>query len=386
MSAEPEARRPLAVTLVVALTAVVAGLDLVVGVLLLTGVDSIGSVEGMTQDQVTLSAQVVGGVFLLFGVIQLVVAYQLAKGSNGARLVVTVILVAQQLHSLYLGAQLDIQRVPGFAGLAIAVVILLLVWNPVSSRWFDRGRDSALATRAAWFLALAPAAFVLVMGYTEGTTIALAIGMFLALRSQRWWIAAVVGILAGLTRPSGFLLAIPAFIEALRGLKGLPLRAYFARAPAVVGPGVGTLLYLLWVGHQFGDMWLPYSIQTESGRRGSFTNPIDTIDHALHGLFNGNAVGTGLHVPWLVLVVVLVVICFRTWPASYSVFAAVSILSAVVSSNLDSFERYTLAAFPLILVVATLTKDRRVERSVLVLSGSAMTVYALLAFFHAYVP
>ncbi len=145
MSADPEARRPLAVTLVVVLTAVVAVLDLVIGVLLLTGVDDIGSVEGMTQDQTTLSAQVVAGVFLLFGVVQAVVAYQLAKGSNGARLVVTVILIAQQLHSLYLGAQLDIQRVPGFAGLAIAVVILLLVWNPVSSRWFDRGRNSALA-------------------------------------------------------------------------------------------------------------------------------------------------------------------------------------------------------------------------------------------------
>ena len=145
MSAETEARRPLAVTLVVALTAVVAVLDLVVGVLLLTGVDSIGSVEGMTSDETTLSAQVVAGAFLLFGVIQAIVAYQLARGSNGARLVVTVILIAQQLHSLYLGAQLDIQRVPGFAGLAIAVVILLLVWNPVSSRWFDRGRNSALA-------------------------------------------------------------------------------------------------------------------------------------------------------------------------------------------------------------------------------------------------
>ena len=145
MSTDPGTRRPLAVTLVVLLTAVVAVLDLAVGVLLLTGLDDIGSVAGMTDDQTTLSAQVVAAVFLLFGVVQAVVAYQLAKGSNGARLVVTVILAAQQLHALYLGAQLDIQRVPGFAGLAIAVVILFLVWNPVSSRWFDRGRDSELA-------------------------------------------------------------------------------------------------------------------------------------------------------------------------------------------------------------------------------------------------
>ena len=224
------------------------------------------------------------------------------------------------------------------------------------------------------------------MGYTESTTIALAVGMFLALRAKRWWVAAAIGVLAGLSRPSGFLLALPALIEVARDLKGVPVKAYVGRLAAVMAPGIGTLLYLAWVGNRFGDMWLPYSIQTEAGRRGSFTNPVDTIGDALRGLWNGDTVGTGLHVPWLVLVLVLLVICFRTWPVSYGVYAAASILAAVVSSNLDSFERYALGAFPLILVVAALTSSRRVERAVLVLSGSAMTIYTLLAFLHAYVP
>jgi hypothetical protein len=38
------------------------------------------------------------------------------------------------------------------------------------------------------------------------------------------------------------------------------------------------------------------------------------------------------------------------------------------------------------MVVAAITSSRRVERAVLVLSGAAMTIYALLAFLHAYVP
>ena len=145
MSTPPVTRRPLGITIVVLLTAAVAVLDLVVGVLLLAGVDDLGAVAGMTADETATSARVVGGVFLFFGLVQAVVAYQLARASNGARLVLTVILLAQQLHSLYLGAQLDIQRVSGFAGLAVAVVILVLVWNPASSRWFDRRRDHALA-------------------------------------------------------------------------------------------------------------------------------------------------------------------------------------------------------------------------------------------------
>lgn len=248
------------------------------------------------------------------------------------------------------------------------------------------GRDEALATRATWLLALAPAAFVFVLGYTEASTIALAVGMFLALRTQRWWVAAGLGVLVGLSRPSGLILALPALIEVARGIRGLPVKEYVARAAAVISPAIGTLLYLTWVWDRFGDFWLPYSIQTEAGRRGSFADPFETIGDALRGLFNGNTIGTGLHVPWLLVAVVLIVICFRTWPASYGALAAAGIGSAVVSSNLDSFERYALAAFPLVLVAASLTASRRIERAVLVLSGAAMTLYALLAFLHAYVP
>jgi hypothetical protein len=248
------------------------------------------------------------------------------------------------------------------------------------------GRDGEFATRATWLLALAPAAFVLVMGYTEATTIALSLGMFLALRSRRWWIAAGLGVLVGLSRPSGFLLALPALVEATRNLRGLPVKEYVARAAAVAGPVVGALVYLTWVWRRFGDFWLPYSLQTESSRRGSFSNPIDTVGDALDGLFRGDAIGTGLHVPWLLLTIALVVVCFRTWPASYGALAAAGIGTAIVSSSLESFERYALTAFPLVLAATTLTTGKRMQRAVLVASGAAMTLYALLAFLHAYVP
>src|SRR3712207_8410014 len=40
-----------------------------------------------------------------------------------------------------------------------------------------------------------------------------------ALRRQRWWWAAAFGLLGGLARPLGLLFAVPAAIEALRGLR-----------------------------------------------------------------------------------------------------------------------------------------------------------------------
>ena len=75
----------------------------------------------------------------------------------------------------------------------------------------------------------------------------------------------------------------------------------------------------------------------------------------------------------------------RRLPAAYTWFSAVSLASAVTSSNLDSFERYALGAFPLVIVLALLLTDRRAACGDRV-SGPAMTGYATLAFLHAYVP
>ena len=140
----------------------------------------------------------------------------------------------------------------------------------------------------------------------------------------------------------------------------------------MIAPAVGTLALPRVGRDRFGDMWLPYSIQTEAGRRGSFTDPVDTIGDALpRASVDGDTVGTGLHVPWLVLVVVLRRgLLPDRGPVSYGASRRrVASPRAVVSSNLDSFERYALGAFPLVLVAASLTSSRRVERAVLVLSG-----------------
>jgi hypothetical protein len=55
-------------------------------------------------------------------------------------------------------------------------------------------------------------------------------------------------------------------------------------------------------------------------------------------------------------------------------------------SNLDSFERYALSAFPLVIAASTLLRSTRVATVIYVLSGAAMALYAVLAFQGAYVP
>ena len=79
-------------------------------------------------------------------------------------------------------------------------------------------------------------------------------------------------------------------------------------------------------------------------------------------------------------------VAFRSWPASYGAFAVAVMAVALTGSNLDSFERYALSAFPLVLAAVTLTADERLFRVVLVISAVGLAGYALLAFANLYVP
>ena len=90
--------------------------------------------------------------------------------------------------------------------------------------------------------------------------------------------------------------------------------------------------------------------------------------------------------PWIGVAVVLLVVAFWRLPVSYGAFALCVVVVALSGSNLDSFERYALSAFPLVLAGATLLKSPRVATVTFVLSGAAMALYAVLAFQGAYVP
>lgn len=276
------------------------------------------------------------------------------------------------------GPRVGVVLVGNAAALAAGVLLMLLV------------RREALGSRverdAVWLLSLAPASFVLVLGYAEAVFLALALGTFLAIRDRRWAIAALLALVAGLDRPGALVLAVPIAIEAWRGLPRASWRDRGTRTLAVLAPFAGTAAYLAWVDHRFGDGWLPYRVQTRPNLKGAFTNPVDSIGDAVSGLVHGRTVGTGLHVVWMVVVVALVVICFRRLPASYGWYSVATLASAVTSANLDSFERYALAAFPVVIATALVIERSRWDKVVIAASAAAMTGYATLAFLHEYVP
>lgn len=246
-------------------------------------------------------------------------------------------------------------------------------------------RDPALARRAVWWAALLPPAMALVLGYAEATMMALAVGAFLALRTRRFELAALLGVLAGLTRPVGVFLVVPAAIEAARGWDITGRTARARRVLAVLGPLAGAGAYLAWVGATRGDALLPLRVQEQASLRGRVVDPVSRLAEGIRDLAGGDRIGSGLHVVWAALFLALLVVVARRLPASYTAYAAVGVVVALSARNLDSFERYAVSTFPIVVGVALVTGRDEVQRGALVLAGAAMLGYATLLFLGQYV-
>jgi hypothetical protein len=260
---------------------------------------------------------------------------------------------------------------------------MAVLWILVEREFGDRG----LAGRTVWLLALAPPAFTLVMAYAEGALLLCTTVTFLAIRSGRWWWAAAAGLAAGAVRPIGLLLIVPVVIEAYRRRGGAgSVPAVASRLAAVIAPAVGAGAYLAWVGSSFGDAFLPFRLQDQPGHRGVITSPVASMGHNLVAASHGHHLGSALHIPWVAVCLVLLVVAVRRLPLSYAAFAAAVLVVSVASSNLDSFERYALSGFPLVIAASTLTSRRGVERTVLVVAAVGMAGYSLLAFLGVFVP
>ncbi len=253
--------------------------------------------------------------------------------------------------------------------------------------------DVAVARRSVWILSLLPAAYVLVMGYAESLLVVFAIGCFLALRPAssdatvrpHFALAALLAFAAALTRPIGVLLVLAVLAELVRWWQRLGRSERLAGIAAVAAPFVGVLAFLAWAKHEVGDWWAPLRVQLQSSHHGGLSDPFSMLYHDATGLVHHH-VGTALHVPWVLLALAMLIVCWRRLPAPYTLFAAATLATAVAGSNLDSFERYALSAFPLSIAAALVLTQTQVERAVLALLSAGLAGYALLAFLNISVP
>ena len=214
------------------------------------------------------------------------------------------------------------------------------------------------ANRSAWLSQLAPGGFALLMGYTEPLADVLAALYFLAIRRRRTGWAFLVGLLAGLSRPTGIVLALAGLIEAVRAAHqaGWTPRSIAAGLARTASPALGLLAYLVYCQVHFQDWVLPYSQQVASDNRGAVTqNPITTIQ----GLLAGDSEGILFSSLACALIAIAgLVRCVRLLPASFTAWSAVMFVLGVTSPQFSSEPRYLAAIIPLLIGLAALLRNR----------------------------
>jgi hypothetical protein len=290
-------------------------------------------------------------------------------------------LVARVLGAgTWIGAGVALVAVANAAALAAAALLHRLT--------LAAGGDASTARRAATYFSIAPPAFVLVMGYSEGLALSLALVFLVALFGTPGTGAVVAGVLAGLARPTGILLAVPALvvwiIQERATSTPLDVRTRATRLAMVAAPVAGGGLYLLWCEVAHGRWSLPFDVQDVPELRGHVVNPVATVFHAVTNLATGHLSNDG-HELTVVITVVLLVLGARRWPVALTAWGVTSALTMFTAERLGSLERYSWGSVVPVMTLAAVG-GRSTHRVIPVVFGVALAVFATLAFTGHYVP
>ena len=235
-----------------------------------------------------------------------------------------------------------------------SVAAVLLLYRLVSRELGER-----LGRRAAIFMLIFPTAYFLHIGYTEALFLALVFGSFLAARTDRWWLAGLLGGLAALTRVNGLILVPALAAEAwLQWHEDRRWRLQWAGIGLVLA---GFAVYLAVNYAVYGNAFEFLRIQQEHWYK-SLAWPWDGISGVLGWFGDPNSENVVMYGVTELAAIVLglagtVIAAFRFRPGWFAWMTG-NWLLFVSTAFVLSVPRYTLTMFPLFAWFAQLAERR----------------------------
>jgi len=262
----------------------------------------------------------------------------------------------------------------------VALVVALVLLHRLTARELSPGT----ARRAVVYLCAFPTGFFLFAPYSESLFLALAIGTLYAARTQRWGLAAALGLLAATARSPGFLLALPLAIEAVLQYRAVRRpRVLLHGAAAGLATVGGLVAYLAFWERLDGDWRRPFELQKQGWGKVEAL-PWETLWAGAKAAvqFPGINPGGYLLVDFAVVLLVLatgVWVALRTRP-TYGLYTWAGIVLPLLlmwpGRPLLSLPRIYLVLFPTVWALARLAERYRAHDLVLVASTSSMAVLA----------
>lgn len=190
--------------------------------------------------------------------------------------------------------------------------------------------------RALLFFALWPTAFILFAGYPESLLIALMIWAIWFARGGRWWLAGMLGLLAGLTKAVGFCIVVPLAVLAFKEWRW---RTWPSFLPLLAAPLVTLTIWLS--GNSLASNAYPKHWRTQ------IAFPLVTLWASLREAFTTFDAVLLLNLTALTVVFALAFVKrIRAEYLLFSLSALTMFLTKKTDPLLQSSSRYVLAAFP----------------------------------------
>lgn len=280
-------------------------------------------------------------------------------------------------------------EVVGYLVANVAFVLALIVVYRLVALDFDR----TIARRTLVALALFPTAFFFSAVYTESLFLLLAAGALLAARTQGWFVAGLLGLLAALTRSQGVLLLAP-FAVLFFQQHRLDWRRWFPNALWAALPAGGPALFALLLDRRGIDPLAFVKVQEQWNRYQAM--PWETLAAGVRGGYAPN-IGTNYGADWAwigelvrnptwsfvtsfelrdaaansdtlelictILFLALAVVGLRYLPLYHSAYVWPALLIPLFGPSevhaLMSVPRFGLVLFPLFVMLALLFERRR---------------------------
>ncbi len=228
----------------------------------------------------------------------------------------------------------------------------------------DNDADAGTAKRAAKYLILFPMAFLFSAVLTESLFLALSIACLYYARRGSWVMAGVLGFFVPLTRLPGLAILVPLTYEYLRQHRTLPATRRLSDVRALLKPELNALLlplvgFGIWVAFNYnltGDLLGFIRIQSTWG--GHFALP--PVELLLRLLPTRPYIFTGAI--FTLAALVLMIRFYKKVDFGGWLFGALLICIPLFSTQSGySMLRYLAVVFPLCIIAAKLTKDRRID-------------------------
>ncbi len=258
--------------------------------------------------------------------------------------------------------------------------------------WTRRRYGEKRVIPAVLVLLLFPTSFFFAAVYTEALVLALALAAVLGFERDRPLLGAAAGVLAGLTRITGLVLAPFLALVSWRASREASLPAGRAAARAAlagVSPLAGFGLFCLYFWRRFGDPLLFVKAQHNwSGQSKSiFDGPAliwrGVVEDFTRGRLLGGSPARTFEGLYLVLFLVLAAVLLSEKRRPEALYVALTVAIVFSSGTFESAGRYVLPAFPAFAALAGLSKRRGLFAALAALSGIALALY-VWAFVHWY--